>query len=57
MNKELIDKPLRLDNDDGSYQQAVYSQPNYTDLLSASEALEKERVRKIFSIDYNPIKI
>ena len=41
MIKELIDEPLDLDSDDGSYQQAVYSPPNYKDLSSASKALDE----------------
>ena len=47
MIKELIDESLDLDSDDGSYQQAAYSQPNYLDLLSASKALD-EAVGKFF---------
>ena len=41
MIKELIDESLDIDSDDGSYQQAAYSQPNYVDLSSASKDLDK----------------
>jgi hypothetical protein len=40
MDKELIDEPSYLDSNDASYQQAAYSLPNYTDLSSASNALD-----------------
>ena len=41
MNEELIDASSKLGSNDDAYQQAVYSPPNYKNLSSASNALEK----------------
>jgi hypothetical protein len=40
MNEEHIDESLDLNSKGGSYQLAAYSAPNYTNLSSASKALD-----------------
>jgi hypothetical protein len=41
MNKKSINEPLELNSNVSSDQQAAYSPPNYRDLSSASNALDK----------------